>query len=93
MSKHGPQQLSAMDAIFLTQEAAYMPMHIGLLMFYTPPASSRGPVRFKDILPWRERPPEVGRSEIRRQLDCLGIEPAGPFVGCGSLYDPVAVPG
>ena len=37
MSKHGPQQLSAMDAIFLTQEAAYMPMHIGLLMFYTPP--------------------------------------------------------
>jgi WS/DGAT/MGAT family acyltransferase len=45
-----------MDAIFLTQEAAYMPMHIGLLMFYTPPASSRGPVRFKDILAtFRER--------------------------------------
>lgn len=44
------QQLTALDALFLTQEATDMPMHIGLLMLYTPQKSARGPVRFKEIL-------------------------------------------
>lgn len=44
------QQLTALDALFLTQEAADTPMHIGLLMFYTPAKGKKGPVRFKDIL-------------------------------------------
>ena len=54
--KNNLEQLSAMDAMFLSQEAADTPMHIGLLMFYTPSGSKRGPVRFKDILnTFRER--------------------------------------
>jgi len=44
------QQLTALDALFLTQEAADTPMHIGLLMFYTPPKAKGGQLRFKDIL-------------------------------------------
>jgi WS/DGAT/MGAT family acyltransferase len=49
-------QLTALDALFLTQEAADTPMHIGLLMFYSPPPSGREKVRFKDILrTFRER--------------------------------------
>ncbi|MEE4145341.1 MAG: wax ester/triacylglycerol synthase family O-acyltransferase [Halieaceae bacterium] len=44
------QQLTGLDALFLTQEATDTPMHIGLLMFYQPVKSRRGPVRFKDIL-------------------------------------------
>ena len=44
------QQLTAMDYMFLTQEAADTPMHIGLLMFYTPATSHAAPVRFKEIL-------------------------------------------
>jgi diacylglycerol O-acyltransferase len=44
------QQLTAMDSIFLTQETVQAPMHIGLLMFYAPSASSESVVRFKDIL-------------------------------------------
>lgn len=44
------QQLTALDAMFLTQEAPDTPMHIGLLMFYSPPGSGKGEVRFKDIL-------------------------------------------
>ena len=43
------QQLTGLDALFLTQESVSTPMHIGLLMFYTPPAGRR-PVRFKQIL-------------------------------------------
>ena len=43
-------QLTALDALFLTQESANTPMHIGLLMFYTPADTKSGPVRFKDIL-------------------------------------------
>ena len=50
------EQLTAVDALFLTQEAADMPMHIGMLMLYTPSESAQGPVRFKDILnTFRER--------------------------------------
>jgi WS/DGAT/MGAT family acyltransferase len=50
------QQLTALDAMFLTQESTDTPMHIGLLMFYTPTKSRRGPVRFKEILAtFRER--------------------------------------
>ena len=44
------EQLTALDSLFLTQEAADMPMHIGMLMFYTPSRAKKGPVRFKDIL-------------------------------------------
>ncbi len=61
MSKAELQQLTAMDALFLTQEAADTPMHIGLLMFYTPASGRKGantsrPVRFKEILAtFRER--------------------------------------
>jgi diacylglycerol O-acyltransferase / wax synthase len=44
------QQLTAMDAMFLSQESAEAPMHIGLLMFYTPAKPRQGPVRFKEIL-------------------------------------------
>ena len=44
------RQLTGLDALFLTQEATDTPMHIGLLMLYRPAKSSRGPVRFKDIL-------------------------------------------
>ena len=44
------QQLTAMDAMFLSQESADTPMHIGLLMFYSPAKSRKGPVRFKEIL-------------------------------------------
>lgn len=36
--------------MFLTQESADTPMHIGLLMFYTPPKGRKKPVRFKEIL-------------------------------------------
>ena len=50
MSAYPLQQLTGMDALFLTQEAADTPMHIGLLMLYQPRESPRGPVRFKDIL-------------------------------------------
>jgi diacylglycerol O-acyltransferase / wax synthase len=50
MTTAGLQQLSAMDYMFLTQEAVDTPMHIGLLMFYTPAKTSSTPVRFKDIL-------------------------------------------
>ena len=54
------QQLTGLDALFLTQEAPDTPMHIGLLMFYQPPKSRRGPVRFKDILGrFRQRAPRV----------------------------------
>ena len=50
------EQLTALDSLFLTQESADTPMHIGLLMFYTPTGKKRGPVRFKDILnTFRER--------------------------------------
>jgi diacylglycerol O-acyltransferase len=50
------QQLTALDALFLSQENADTPMHIGLLMFYTPADTKGGPVRFKDILnTFRER--------------------------------------
>ena len=56
MSETGLQQLTALDALFLSQEAADTPMHIGLLMFYTPADTKSGPVRFKDILStFRER--------------------------------------
>ena len=44
------QQLTGLDALFLTQEAPDAPMHIGLLMFYTPSGSGGGPQRFRDIL-------------------------------------------
>jgi len=44
------QQVTGLDALFLTQEATAAPMHIGLLMLYRPPKSSRGPVRFKHLL-------------------------------------------
>ena len=45
-----------MDALFLTQESADTPMHIGLMMFYAPTRAKRGPVRFKEILAtFRER--------------------------------------
>jgi len=44
------EQLTAVDSLFLSQESATAPMHIGLLMFYTPPKGKKGPVRFKDIL-------------------------------------------
>ena len=55
-STAGLEQLTALDTMFLTQEAPDTPMHIGLLMFYTQPAARRGPVRFKDILAtFRER--------------------------------------
>lgn len=56
MNSQNLEQLTALDAMFLTQEAADTPMHIGLLMFYTPPKSAKGPVRFKEILAtFRER--------------------------------------
>ncbi len=56
MSAQNMQQLTALDALFLSQEAADTPMHIGLLMFYTPAEKNSGPVRFKDILnTFRER--------------------------------------
>ena len=35
MSAAELQQLTAMDAMFLTQESSDAPLHIGLLMFYT----------------------------------------------------------
>lgn len=50
MSSVFPQQLTAVDSLFLTQETPDIPMHIGLLMFYSPPKGRSGPVRFKDIL-------------------------------------------
>ena len=50
MSAQPLQQLTGLDALFLTQEAADTPMHIGLLMLYRPPGSSGAVVRFKDLL-------------------------------------------
>jgi diacylglycerol O-acyltransferase len=50
MSASSLQQLTGLDALFLSQESADTPMHIGLLMFYTPSGSKPGPVRFKQIL-------------------------------------------
>jgi diacylglycerol O-acyltransferase len=44
------QQLSGLDAMFLSQEATDTPMHIGLLMLYAPASSGQTPVRFKQIL-------------------------------------------
>lgn len=44
------QQLTGLDAMFLTQEAADTPMHIGLLLLYAPAGSRQTPVRFKQIL-------------------------------------------
>ena len=54
------QQLSAMDAMFLSQETVPTPMHIGLMMFYAPSARAKSPVRFKNILQiFRERAPAI----------------------------------
>lgn len=50
MSVSALQQLTGLDAMFLTQESATTPMHIGLVTFYSPPKSKKGPVRFKQVL-------------------------------------------
>lgn len=50
MSAPVATQLTGLDALFLTQESAATPMHIGLLLFYAPAKSGSPPVRFKEIL-------------------------------------------
>ena len=69
------QQLTAMDYMFLTQEAVDTPMHIGLLMFYTPATSHAAPVRFKEILTtFKERAacaPIFHRRELTSAADPL----------------------
>ena len=50
MSAAQLQQLTGLDAMFLSQEEPGMPMHIGMLMLYRPPRGNKARVRFKDIL-------------------------------------------
>ncbi|MGI9288230.1 MAG: WS/DGAT/MGAT family O-acyltransferase [Pseudomonadales bacterium] len=44
------QQLTGLDATFITQESERMPMHISFLLIYDPSTVTGGFVRFKDIL-------------------------------------------
>lgn len=44
------QQLTGLDATFITQESERMPMHISFLLIYDPSTAAGGFIRFKDIL-------------------------------------------
>ena len=44
------QQLSSLDASFLSYETPNTPMHVGFIQIYDPSAAPGGKVRFKDIL-------------------------------------------
>lgn len=61
------QQLTGLDATFITQESERMPMHISFLLFYDPSTAAGGFVRFKDIL--RTFESRLDRSPVfRRKL-------------------------